>query len=183
MSKPCIDSALCRWRAQRYRLKDPPVWMAQPVCGTDGITYSNICDLHDAACDSNELITVSQWGECEYECKACLWEGPPEPVCGSDGITYENKCTLEDANCKSKEKISIAYDRECIRVCPMCLDPSDIDPTYKDTSVCGTDGITYSSSCMLTLKNCHLSFGEAPVGKLHDGDCVPRKYGRIIINK
>ena len=103
--------------------------------------FSNICFLYDADCSSNDEITVYHQGECKNEtlCKACIWEGPPEPVCGSDGITYENKCSLKDANCESEEEISITFNGECPRACPMC----DIRPGYENSSVCGTDGITY----------------------------------------
>ncbi|XP_071536085.1 uncharacterized protein [Panulirus ornatus] len=36
----------------------------QLVCGTDGVTYVNLCFLHLAACRVNSSIAFDHWGEC-----------------------------------------------------------------------------------------------------------------------
>ena len=37
----------------------------QPLCGSDGITYSNLCQLKHAACEQKKSIDVSREGNCE----------------------------------------------------------------------------------------------------------------------
>ena len=38
-----------------------------PLCGSDGITYSNLCYLEAAACLSKTEISVQSEGECEND--------------------------------------------------------------------------------------------------------------------
>ena len=42
----------------------------KPVCGSDGKTYSNKCEMHAASCRLNELISVAREGKCsKYKIK------------------------------------------------------------------------------------------------------------------
>ena len=105
-----------------------------PVCGKDGVTYSNKC-LAKAACQ----LDGSTPGECTF----CKPDPTPKctkdrrPVCGEDGVTYTNKCMAEAA-CQrwTPGKCTCKPDPGAI-----CYALGLYDP------VCGKDGVTYSNTC------------------------------------
>jgi putative hemolysin len=74
-----------------------------PVCGVDGVTYSNICyatQIHN--------VDIAYIGICSeenafLEPKACTKEYAP--VCGADGVTYGNPCMAGN--------MEIAYEGIC----------------------------------------------------------------------
>jgi len=105
----------------------------KPVCGANGITYSNDCKA-GAACQ----LDGSTPGQC-----TCTVDPNPVcqtifiPVCGANGITYSNDCKAEAA-CQ--------LDGSTPGKCPCTVDPNPVCQTiYKP--VCGANGITYSNDC------------------------------------
>ncbi|KAF0700074.1 Aste57867_9393 [Aphanomyces stellatus] len=136
-----------------------------PVCGSDGKTYTNDCQLSVAACSTKTNITVASKGACaaSASCKDKACPRNIDPVCGTDGKTYDNKCLLEVATCQDAT-VSFASKGECPPVDPSkCVTPCL--EVLKE--VCGSDGKTYGNACELKNAAC-----KAPMLKLvFDGPC------------
>merc|ERR1712242_74667 len=62
----------------------------QPVCASNGVTYTNDCLLNNLMCFGKvdaSITFVEGQCECPKECDA-----NNQPVCGSDSAPYYNEC-------------------------------------------------------------------------------------------
>lgn len=84
-----------------------------PVCGSDGKTYSNDCHFNCQKSKHSNLI-IAHRGECKViEAEPeCICTREYTPVCGSNGKTYSNECEL---NCEHRfdETLEIASRGPC----------------------------------------------------------------------
>nr|XP_060615832.1 uncharacterized protein LOC132765571 [Anolis sagrei ordinatus] len=98
-----------------------------------------------------------------------------DPVCGTDGKTYGNECSL-CAEILGGTKIDLAHKGECVD-CSEFPEP----PKGKKTPcpqihapVCGTDGNTYSNTCLLCAEI--WSSGKL-IGIKREGPCISKVQG------
>jgi hypothetical protein len=154
-----------------------------PVCGVDGVTYSNACEArcahvevaHEGPCEEPSCQTdedcpvgaICEGGTCER----CLCIQVFAPVCGVDGRTYPNACVARCAHVEVAhegpcEEPSCQTDEDCPvgaicegGACERCVCPEVFAP------VCGVDGRTYPNACVARC---------AHVAVAHEGPCEPR---------
>ncbi|XP_063965931.1 agrin-like isoform X1 [Lytechinus pictus] len=185
---PCQDveyeNAVCKLDRERQPQPscefDCPENVVNAVCGSDGVTYANDCEISRAACLSNledVLITFTE-GPCEdgtHPCEEftcdygrclvddsgmpqCVCTPCPEvykPVCGSDGMTYSSVCHMEEASCMESTDITLANEGACDGPNPIgCQTPACNQTEGAVTDVCGTDGITYPGLCAMQQASC-----------------------------
>ncbi|XP_059997778.1 agrin isoform X4 [Lagenorhynchus albirostris] len=170
-----------------------------PVCGSDGVTYGSTCELEATACALGREIRVARRGPCD-RCGQCRFGAlceaetgrcvcPSEcvasaqPVCGSDGRTYASECELHVHACTRQISLHVASAGPCQTcgdtvcafgavcsagrcVCPRCERPPP-------GPVCGSDGVTYRSSCELREAACQqqMQIEEARAGPCEQAEC------------
>lgn len=179
-------------RVQRCNKACPMV--IDPICGSDGIRYTNPCAMETAAACTGEEIEKLRPPHRMYA-----------PVCGSNGVQYSNdlvflwaKCQAQDSEqgkfdrrasnwriakhgpCEQQieveyeeeeeeeeENIDILMDTGLPRLCPSC-------GTYQK-KVCGSNGETYQNSCLMDKAACELNI---PIEEVHPGECCPKMWTR-----
>lgn len=122
-----------------------------PVCGSNGMTYANMCR---AECANIKAVKYGECGDYNY-----TWPGPrsclcpfeidtKNSVCGVNMRTYESKCV---ADCVDTPVSGGGFCK------------NDCGCAHYFKPVCGRDGATYDNECKLDCIG---------IQKLHEGICT-----------
>ncbi|CAG0892599.1 unnamed protein product [Cyprideis torosa] len=105
------------------------------VCGTDGKTYRNDCELRQRSCSEGWWMSKEYDGECSWfwrRRKRAIWDLPP--FIGNPELTI------------ALEQFWKATRR--------CREERTLHCTYQYNPVCGSDGRTYTNPCVLAAEYC-----------------------------
>jgi hypothetical protein len=129
----------------------------EPVCGTNNITFVNICNLKRESCLQQQLIEPSYDNSCalcqnvvcpnysvcvknsngygtECICPLDNCEDDSLVVCGSDGETYQSICHLQAHSCQNKIPITLSHEGPCnLSLCKKCAFNSNC--SYRNSTI------------------------------------------------
>ncbi|KAL5014686.1 hypothetical protein ScPMuIL_008956, partial [Solemya velum] len=195
----CDLGAECRVRGNKPKCVCPHCSDAfEPVCGSDGRSYTNECHLRYENCEKKTNIRIAHSGLCDgcqdQRCEfyaVCESDGKQAScvcptdcvrtqakVCGTDGKTYMNECKLRVASCRQQKFIKISTIGECDlcagKPCKFgahCEQGRCVCPLScpdYEEPVCASNGDTFFNECDMHKYSC---MNSEELDVVHMGDC------------
>jgi len=133
------------------------------VCGNDGITYRNTCELQEATCRAG--VQVAHQGPCadltaDLDCpRSCDDEPETDPVCASNGNVYKSVCHMKKETCGEKVVVADLNHCQTTKFCNARCEKQE------SNFVCGSDGNLYRNQCEMKKAKCGQHIYQVPLSE------------------
>jgi len=132
------------------------------VCGNDGVTYKNVCELQEATCRAG--VQLAHEGPCMefHETSDCTSECSEEKeslVCGSNGNVYRSECEMKKNTCG--EMVVVAHLEDCENT-RFCTSDCSAQPAK---FICGSDGSLHRNFCAMKKAHCGKHAYRVPMSR------------------